>query len=178
VLSYLWDLPFGKGRRYLASGPLMRVLGNWQLSGITVFQSGRPIVITGPDQTNLFNFIYTNGRTNRVKKPVLLEGQRSLDRVFETTAFERAAPFTVPNDSLTQPNLRGYGRRNFDVSFIKNNPLKERYNVQFRMECFNLFNTPAFEIQGASTEVTSPQFGRVLLAGGQRNIQLGLRVTF
>jgi hypothetical protein len=178
VLSYIWDVPFGKGRPYLAKGPASYVLGNWQLSGITVFQRGRPLLITAPDLTGLFNFAYTNGRANRFHDPVLSGDQKTTDRYFDITAFAQAPPFTLPNDSFTQPRLRAPGRRNFDFSLIKNIPFREHYNVQFRAEFFNLFNTPGLDLRGASMEVSSPQFGKVLFAGGQRNIQFALRVTF
>jgi hypothetical protein len=64
------------------------------------------------------------------------------------------------------------------TGFGKRQPIRERYNVQFRSEFFNLFNTPGLDLRGASLDVSSPQFGKVLFAGGQRNIQLALRVTF
>jgi hypothetical protein len=178
VLSYIWDVPFGKGRSYLTKGPSSYILGNWQLSGITVVQSGRPLLITAPDLTGLYNFSYTNGRANRLRDPVLSSEQRTTDRYFDIAAFAPAPPFTLPNDSFTQPRLRAPGRSNFDFSLIKNIPFKEHYNVQFRSEFFNLFNAPGLDMRGASMEVSSPQFGKVLFAGGQRNIQFALRLTF
>jgi hypothetical protein len=85
----------------------------------------------------------------------------------------------MPNDSLTQPRLRDYGRRNFDMSLIRNQPIRERYNVQFRAECFNVFNTPALSLgSGSSVTVGTPQFGKVLIGTGARQIQLGLRLVF
>jgi hypothetical protein len=85
----------------------------------------------------------------------------------------------MPNDSLTQPRLRDYGRRNFDISFIRNQPIRERYNVQFRAEFFNFFNTPALSPgSGSSVTVGTPQFGKVLIGANPRQIQLGLRLVF
>jgi hypothetical protein len=178
ALSYVYDLPFGTGRPYLSRGIAGRVLGNWELAGITVFQKGRPLLITGPDATNLLNFVSTNGRTNRVKSPLLPDGQQTLSKWFDTSAFQPAAPYTVPTDSLSQPNLRGPGRNNFDWSIIKNNPFKERYNLQFRAEMFNIFNHPALEARGNTTEQTNAQFGQIVLGGNPRNIQFGLRLVF
>lgn len=179
VISTIWDVPLGKGRRFLNHGGVVNaVMGGWQMSGITVFQSGRPVLITGPDNTGLYNFSYTNGRTNRLKDPLLPSDQQSLTKWFDTSAFAAAAPYTIPNDSLSQPNLRGPGRVNWDMSFIKNTRIRERVNMQFRAEFFNLFNTPAFEMRGTSTEVSSAQFGQVVLAGNQRNVQFGMRVVF
>jgi hypothetical protein len=177
VISHVYDLPFGKGRRWASSGLASHLLGGWQWNGITIFQSGRPILITAPDVTNLFNFQYTNGRADRLKSGVLESGQ-TLDRWFDTTAFRRAAPYTVPNDSLTQPNLRGPGRKSLDMSIFKNTRIKERYNVQFRAEAFNLTNSPFFEARGATTDVTNQDFGRIVTGLNPRNIQFGIRILF
>ncbi|MGI8990560.1 MAG: carboxypeptidase regulatory-like domain-containing protein [Bryobacteraceae bacterium] len=177
VLSYIYEVPFGKGRQYLNTGIAAWALGGWEASGISVFQSGRPILIQAPDQTNLLNFIATNGRANRLKDPVLSSGQ-TLNHWFDTTAFQTAAPFTVPTDSLSQPDLRGPRRINTDFSLIKNNRFREHYNAQFRAEFFNVFNHPQLEARGATTNLTDPQFGQIVLGGGDRNIQFGMRLVF
>ncbi|MDQ6677794.1 MAG: TonB-dependent receptor [Acidobacteriota bacterium] len=177
VLSYIYDIPFGKGKRFLSQGIPALVLGGWEASGISVFQSGRPILIQAPDQTHLINFISTNGRADRLKDPVLSSGQ-SLSHWFDTTAFATAAPYTVPTDSLSEPDLRGPRRINTDFSLIKNHRFRDHYNVQFRAEFFNVFNHPQLEARGATTNVTDPQFGQIVLGGGDRNIQFGLRLVF
>jgi hypothetical protein len=177
VVSYLYDLPFGRGRKYMTTGLASRVAGNWQFSGITVLQKGRPVLITAPDQTNLLNFSSTNGRANRLKDAELSSGQ-TLTRWFDTSAFERAAPFTIPTDSLSQPSLRGPGRVNFDISVIKNNPFRERYNIQFRAEMYNISNRPALDARGATVDVASPLFGQIVTGGNPRNIQFGLRFVY
>jgi hypothetical protein len=180
VLSYVYDLPIGKGRKFLAdANPVAgKIFGGWQFSSITVLQSGRPVLITAPDATNLFNFSSTNGRANRLKDPVLDGDAQTLTRWFDTTAFERAAPFTLPTDSVSQPRLRGPGRVNFDLSFLKNTQFRERLNVQFRAEFFNIANTPALDARGATTDVASPLFGQIVSGGNPRNIQFGLRLVF
>ncbi len=177
VMSYIYDLPFGVGRPFLSHGFAASAFGGWQFSGISVFQSGRPILIIGPDQTNLYNFSSTSGRANRLHSGVLANGQTD-NHWFDTTAFAAAAPFTVPTDSLSQPNLRSQRRVNTDFSLIKNTRFKERYNVQFRAELFNVFNHPA--LSPPVTDVTNPQFGQIVssIGGSERNIQLGLRFLF
>src|SRR5438132_9756061 len=57
VIAHVWDLPFGPGKRYLSRGPA-RFLGGCQFSGITVLQSGRPILITAPQLTGIPDFNY------------------------------------------------------------------------------------------------------------------------
>jgi hypothetical protein len=177
VFSYIYDLPTGHGKKYLNHGWAATALGGWEFSGISVFQSGRPILIIGPDQTNLYNFSSTSGRANRLHSPVLSNGQTD-NNWFDTTAFAPAAPYTIPTDSLSQPNLRSQRRVNTDFSFIKNSRFKERYNLQFRAEFFNIFNHPA--LAPPVTDVTNPQFGQVIssIGGSERNIQFGLRFLF
>lgn len=180
VLSYLYDLPFGKGKKFLsgANSFATKFVGGWQVSSITVLQAGRPVLITAPDVTNLFNFSSTNGRADRLKDPVLSGDEQSLTRWFDTTAFQRAAPYTVPTDSVSQPRLRGPGRVNFDMSILKNTTFRERYNMQFRAEFYNISNTPALDARGATVDVASAQFGQIVQGGNPRNIQFGLRFVF
>ena len=144
------------------------MLGGWEFSGISVFQSGRPLLITAPDQTNLYNFSSTNGRANRGHSAVLQSGQ-SNSHWFDTTAFSVAPAFTIPNDSLSQPNVRGPRRINFDWSLIKNTKFKDRYNLQFRAEFYNIFNHPALNATGATTDVTNAQFGQIISSAAEAN---------
>ncbi len=179
VLSYLWELPFGPKQRFLGEGVAGKILGNWQLSGITVFQGGIPLRIAASDTTGLLDFPLNVGRGNRLREPVLPSGERTADRYFDTSAFAIAPAYTLPNDTLNQNRLRDPGRRNFDLSFIRNQRFRETYNVQFRAEFFNFFNTPALSLgNGSSVTVNTPQFGRILSGGAQRNVQFGIRVVF
>lgn len=179
VLSHMYELPFGKGKPYLSEGLVSQVIGNWQLSGIAVFQSGIPLRIAAADATGLLDFGLNVGRGNRLRDPVLPKDERTTSKYFDTSAFTLAPPFTMPNDSITQPRLRDYGRRNFDMSLLRNQKFKERYNVQLRAEVFNIFNTPALRLgTGSSTTVNAVQFGQTLLGDGQRQVQFGLRLLF
>src|ERR1700688_3571815 len=110
VASYIYDLPFGKGRPFLQHGIASAILGNWELSGISVFQKGTPIMITAPDPTGLINFISTAGRANRVGSCALPSGTNQTTNMwFNTASFQTAAPFTLPTDSVSEPNCRGPG---------------------------------------------------------------------
>ena len=178
VGSYIYDLPFGKGRKFLQHGIASSVLGNWELSGIVVVQKGTPLLITAPDQTNLINFISTAGRANRIGSCGLPSGQQSDSKWFNTASFVTAPAYTLPTDSLSQPNCRGPGIVNFNMSLIKNIPFREHYNVQFRFETYNAFNHPLLSATGNTTAVNSPQFGQIVTGGNPRNIQLGVRLLF
>ncbi|MEK7407986.1 MAG: carboxypeptidase regulatory-like domain-containing protein [Acidobacteriota bacterium] len=173
VVNYIYEFPWGKGKRWLRGGPLSAIVGNWQLSGITTLGSGTPIVITAPSDTRLPG---VGGYANRLKSPVIPATERSLDRWFDTSAFTTVPAYTLPNGSRTEPNLRNPGMKTFDASLSRVQRIGERFSLQFRAEFFNAFNTPQFD--GPTGSVTSVNFGKIVSAGGARNVQLGLRLTY
>jgi hypothetical protein len=173
ALSYIYELPLGPGKRWLTGGWASRLLGNWQISGITNIASGVPVVITAPGATSLPG---VGATAVRVKSPILPKGEQTIDRWFDTSAFIVAQPFTLGSDSRTQPNLRAPGTRTFDLMLSRSQRIKERVNLQFRAEFFNAFNTPQFgEPVGG---VTNRDFGRILSSSGGRSIQFGLRLSY
>jgi hypothetical protein len=175
----MWEVPVGKTRAFLGKGLASDVIGSWQLNGITVIQGGVPLRITATDTTNLYDFALNAGRANRVCDPVLPSEERTTQRYFNTACFGTAPPFTMPTDSWTQPRLRDYGTVNFDMSAIRNQKFKERYNLQFRVEAFNVFNTPRLSLgRDSSVAVGNAQFGKVLSGTGPRTLRLGLRFLF
>ena len=177
VVSWMYELPVGKGKAYLGSGLISKMLGAWEWSGIAAFQKGIPLRIAGPDNTGLPSFALNVGRGNRLCNPVL--SNPTTGQYFNTSCFAPAPPFTIPTDSLTQPVLRDYGRANVNMSAIRNQVFKERYNVQFRLEAFNVFNHPALSLgSGSSVTIGAAQFGQVLAGGNPRQLQLGLRLVF
>jgi hypothetical protein len=166
VVSYVWQLP-----RFHA-GLASKVVGAWQVNGITSMQKGMPIVITGPNTAALPGL---TSRADRLHSGVLSSGQTA-DHWFDTTAFVSAAAFSLGSDSRTEPDLRTAGLMNFDFSLMRNQPIRDRGNVQFRAEAFNLFNRP--QLDEPDSSVTSPTFGRILGGGGNRALQLAIRISF
>jgi hypothetical protein len=173
VVNYIYELPWGKGKSWLQTGPLSAIVGNWQVSGITTFATGTPVVITGPNDVHLPG---VGGYANRLRSSVLPSDQQNIDRWFDTTAFAAAPPYTLPNGSRTEPNLRNPGMSTFDLGLSRSQKIRERVNLQFRAEFFNAFNTPQFDAPTGS--LTSVNFGKIVSASGARNIQLGLRLSF
>ncbi|MBI1895554.1 MAG: TonB-dependent receptor [Acidobacteria bacterium] len=173
VVNYIYELPFGPGKSWLSHGLAGHVLGRWQISGITTLGAGLPMVITGPNNTRLPGVSAT---ALRLKDPVLSDGERTLERWFDTTAFAPAPTYSLGNDSRTQPRLRIPGMKTFDIMIGRTQPIKERANLQFRAEFFNAFNTPQFGAPNGS--VTATNFGAITSASDARVIQLGLRLAF
>ena len=77
-----------------------------------------------------------------------------------------------------QPDLRTPWTNAWNWFFFKNNRFKERYNIQFRAEFYNIFNHPQFDCRNACADLITPTFGQITEGGGSRNMQFGLRVLF
>ena len=171
--NYVYQFPFGKGQRWLRKGLLSSLLGNWQTSGVVSLLKGRPVIITATAATHLPG---VGATAVRLYSPVLPAGQQSLDRWFDTKAFMNPAPFTLGNDSRTQPNLRGPGEQNFNLSLSRSQRIKESVNLQFRAEFFNALNHPRYgEPVG---NVNDNNFGKIITGTNPRQIQFGLRLSF
>jgi Carboxypeptidase regulatory-like domain len=178
-VSYSYDLPFGKGRKYLGdAGWLSSVLSGWQSFGILTFQTGRPYTVALlPDIDNsgtgrsILGF-GANDRPNVVGNPHL--DSRSPERWFNTSAFAFPAPGSFGNAGRNI--LDGPGYQNVNVSLLKNTSFSEGLNLQLRAEFFNLFNHPNFNLP--DNFLGSPTFGRITSARDPRHIQFGVKLLF
>lgn len=177
VVSYLYELPFGKGRKFGGSAPgvLDAFIGGWQFNGITTFQSGTPLTITANNTAGLFNPLTrpnTNGRDANLTGKV----DERLNRYFDTSVYSQPAAFTFGNVGPTV-NIRNDGIKSFDLSLFKQFRPIERMAVQFRVEALNAFNTPRFG--GPNTSVTSTTFGQITSqANAPRQLQFGLKLLW
>ena len=177
VASYIWELPFGRGRRWGNGwGPAMDLaFGGWQVSGIHVLQSGLALTATlgGANVVNLGG--ERRARPNLVGDPELPESERTLARWFNTDAF---AAFAVPQafGNAGVGIMRGPGVANFDFTFAKNFQVTDRRSFQFRTEVFNAFNHPNFGPPNIARD--SSGFGQILSAAPARIIQFGLKFYF
>jgi hypothetical protein len=178
VMSYLYELPFGKGRRFGGDAPrlLDALIGGWQFNGITTFQTGTPLTITANNTAGLFNPLTrpnTNGKSAKLSGPV----HERLNRYFDTSVYSQPAAFTFGNVGATLPDIRNDGIRNFDLSLFKVFTATERLRVQFRVEALNAFNTPRFG--SPTTGVTSSTFGVITTqANAPRQLQFGLKLLW
>jgi hypothetical protein len=177
VISYLYELPFGKGRKFGASAPglLDALIGGWQFNGITTFQSGTPLTITANNTAGIFNPLTrpnTNGKDPNLSGKV----DTRLDKYFDTSVYTQPQAFTFGNVGPTV-NIRNDGIKNFDLSLFKQFAPVERMRVQFRVEALNAFNTPRFG--SPNTSVTSNTFGQITSqANSPRQLQFGLKLLW
>jgi hypothetical protein len=179
VISYIVDLPFGKGQAFGhdVTGVMDKLISGWGVNGVTTFQSGNPLPISvAVNTTNSFG---GGQRPNRTGASANLDGsaQSRLNQWFNTSAFSLPASFTFGNAARTMPDARGHGVANYDFTAFKNTAITEKVSVQFRTEVFNLFNRVQFSYPG--TALGNPQFG--VISGQYNNprlVQLALRLLF
>ncbi len=186
VTSYVWELPFGRGQRWLsgdrkagkfASFIAGTVLGGWSVSGITSLQGGLPFTVQlNRDPCNCSS----PGRPDRLREGSLQREERTLQRFFDISAFVDPAvitPGVFRFGNSGRSILRGPGAVNFDFGVHRSFAFAERWRLQFRSEFFNLFNTPQFDLP--ARVIGNPQAGIInSVANPERQIQFALRLTF
>ena len=183
VLSWTYELPFGRGKRFLGSpGTFMQeVVGGWQLNGIDTFQTGTPFTVTM--LSSLLNSGSNAQWPNRVGSGAV--ANQTIDHWFDTTSASFISPGDYIYGNSGRNILTGPGTTEFDLSVFKNFSLGsvEARRLQFRAEAFNVFNTPQFNIPNA--QIGSPGAGRITSAGSpplfqrtSREIQLALKLYF
>jgi hypothetical protein len=171
TIAWNYQLPFGRGRRWLNQDGLAEtLLGGWQVNGINTFQTGLPFTPTLNAATVNTG---TGSRPNRIGEGTL--DDPTVDRWFDTAAFTTPAAFTYGDSGRNI--LYGPGRVNFDFSLFKEFRIREGLALQFRAEAFNLFNTPQFDLPNAA--IGAGNAGTITgIVGTPRQIQFGAKVVF
>jgi hypothetical protein len=173
--DYLWELPFGHERRWLAGKtPLRAVLGDWNWSGDWTLASGLPFT-----PRILGSVLNVSQGTNGTQRADVVSGQPvsvpdpSIAEWFNTAAF--VAPSGAFGDARRN-SIEGPGSRLFDMSFTKIFPFSESRFLEFRAQFSNVFNTPQYV--GIDTVINSPTYGRVISVGPMRSLLLTARFRF
>ncbi|HEU0138347.1 MAG TPA: carboxypeptidase regulatory-like domain-containing protein [Bryobacteraceae bacterium] len=171
TLSWLYDLPFGRGKAFLGNAPrpVEAILGNWQINGILTLRSGSPFTVGQPGDAP--NTGEGSPRPDQVGDANDIE-ERTVDRFFNTDAFAQADAFRW--GTAGRNTVIGPGINNWDFSVFKSFAIDEARRIQFRAEFFNLFNHAEFGFPGAS--FGTAQFGRISgTSRDPRDIQLSLK---
>jgi len=179
VLNYAWDLPVGKGRPFLSSGFVGRILEGWKWAGITTIQSGHPYDLFGnrdSEHTGL------SARLDLIGDPALPSGHPKEQTGVNIDAFD-LAPYGRAG-SVGKNHFFGPGYNNWDMVMSKDTSITERVKLQFRTEVFNVFNRTQFDQPGNlfqnpgtfgfSTETISRADGTT----SARQMQFGLKLLF
>jgi len=189
VISGVWQLPFGKGRRFgSGAGRATELLiGGWEYTWIATIQSGRPLNLPGNvdligdltagDQTfdRYFNTCVLPFGATQARQP------NASNTGFESCsnpAFAIRGPNTLRTIPLRSSQVRLPSRPQFDMSLNKSFNFTETVRFQVRLESFNTFNTPIYG--GPNTDPTSTNFGFITRnqANQPRNVQLGFKLVF
>ncbi len=186
VFAPIYDLPFGKGRRFGANWhPVLNaVLGGWQVSTLGTLQSGAPF---GVQVLNGARDILGDSADGKTLRPDLVSSQlyasdkgQALSNGnngiswLNPDAFAAPAQYVHGNASRTLPGVYGPGTVSFDAMVAKNFRFAERWRAQFRWEMFNFANTPQFDLPGQ--DVGSSGLGQITGAGGRRIMQFGMKL--
>jgi hypothetical protein len=189
AVSYVYDLPFGKGRALLgtARGLVNGLVAGWGVNGITTIQSGFPLSLSYGGN----NILSSTFGAGTIRPNAIAGCQKSLpgsaiDRFnsgkwFNTDCFTAPSAFGFGDEPGYDPELRGQGIINFDLAVVRNFSVRERYMIQFRAEVFNLANHTRFANPG--TVMGTSTFGVITASGSSqqnqpRLIQLALRINF
>ena len=194
VFSYAYLLPVGRGMHFgsnmgrLANG----VVGGWQISGITTFESGTPFTVTvSGDNANINPSSETQRADQIPGVPLIPSGfVQSPQAWYNKAAFAAPAPYTF--GTLARNTLRGPKFIDFDFSLMKNFKFTESKSLQFRSEFFNIFNNVNFAapgggasggfstLGGESRTAVPPATGfmQIFSAAAAREIQLSLKLIW
>jgi hypothetical protein len=189
VISYVLDLPFGRGKKFLSdlSGAGGKAVSGWGVDGVTTFQRGFPVKISYGTGTPLSSLNLGIG-TLRPNFVAGCDKSTSGSPVSRLGGWFNAACFTPPpdygfgNESRVDATLRQQGINNFDFAIFKKTTFgpDERMNIEFRTEFFNLFNRPQFgPPNGTCCTANNANFGVVTnTINNPRLIQFGLKFGF
>lgn len=171
TLSY--EFPIGRGQPYMNRGWIAAVLGNWRLQTVAAFQTGLWLSAFVPGDT-LDTGSGVSQWPDRLRNPNLADGVKRRETWFDTTAFQR--PTELRYGNAGRSNIQGPGRNEIDLSMHKAVVTNERWQLELRVESFNLTNTANFNSPG--NQLGTPAYGVIGSAQDNRQMQLGLRTRF
>jgi hypothetical protein len=185
--SIIYDLPFGKGRKWGANMNAVgnAILGGWEATVIEHATSGFPIFDLDSNNTSGVGFVNANGsaliRPNMTCNPAL--SNPTLSEWFNTGCFSQPAAGELGNAPRTLP-VGGPDFVNTDFSVIKHFVPHEGWRLDFRAEIFNLFNHPQFGIPGEAGNAAGADFNSSTFAvinytvNNPRLVQFALKLAF
>ncbi len=182
-VAMIYDLPFGRGRRWLSGGGVVNhLVGGWKVSNILRFSSGTPLYFTQnrcdhiPSQFAISCFPgVLPGKNPFAQSKSNFDPSKPL---FDLSAFEPDERFTGTyfGSGSRITSFRGFGYKNHDFALSKDVRITERVSFQFRAEAFNVWNN--HRLSGFDTNISSSSFGQWFSVSPPRNIQIAGRITF
>jgi hypothetical protein len=178
VASVVWNLPLGRGRKFLnrANAVTNSLVSGWTLDTIATFSKGIPFTVLAANSTSMDPMTQfrpnrvCNGRSSLHDKNVRSNGHYWID----ASCFASPAPNMFGNSGANI--LTGPGMNNWDIGVAKAIPLHEEARVELRAEAFNAMNHAQF--LNPDFVMTDASFGQVTSAGPSRELQLAAKVLW
>ncbi len=193
VATYLYDLPVGKGKRFLGDpnglgGVILdRVVGGWKIAGFSILQSGYPLTIQQSDN-------FTSGIGYGKQRPTLTGesyfgsgvseaignvNQGQTGRYVNPAAFKPTPQYTFGNSPATLPKFREPRFNQTDLGLMKEFRFTERSFLEVRIEAQNAFNHSVFTLDNTTMNIQNANFGLFnATVNNPRNVQFGARFVF
>jgi len=178
VLSYVYELPVGKGKKFGSgvNGIMNAIVGGWQTSGTLTLKQGFPLTVTSSG--NGLNYFGVGQHVDVIGDYHVSNPNRS--QWFNTSAFAVAAPWSLGNAPRYFSDLRAPNYKNWDLSIQKYFPIQERYRVQFRLDMFNALNhtnyySPNTFVGPTPFDNPPGTYGAITQAWTPRQMQAALR---
>ena len=172
VFNHVYDLPFGRSRRFLNSGPVSYIVGPWNLSGVWSLNSGSPFTIFYGSTVSNSSGGGTQ-RPNRVGSGKLSSGQ-NINHWFNTTDFIAPTGYSFGNSGTGI--LTGPGYFNVNLTLERHLLFRERYDLDLRAEALNAFNRANFNNPNAT--IGTPTAGQISGTSAARVLQLAMKLAF
>jgi hypothetical protein len=183
-----YQLPVGRGQSLLSRAPkaVDVVIGGWAMAWILNYATGTPLGFTAPSPlatgwngaTNRDNIAAGDMKNSSYDRTVfnLANTSSPANTYLNKSLFSQPAPLTLGSSAVDYTQILGFGTISEQVSLSKNMKFKERFKWQLRVEFYNVFNR--HQLGGINTSITSPLFGQVTSASGNRTGQIGTRLDF
>lgn len=178
-MSSLYELPLGRGKKWLSGGWTSHLLGGWRIAAIQTYASGFPIGLTRNNPLPLFNGATRPqiGSYDNWRAPVKAgKFDPNVDQFLDPAKFPASAqPVGFGNATRYNPKVRAFPNFNENVSLAKSFYFTEQKRLDFRWEAFNLFNRTVFGT--GSTNINSNTFGIVTTqVNDPRQMQVALKL--
>ncbi len=178
VVSTVYELPFGTGKRFLSTGRLNNaVAGGWQVSAIVSAHSGQPFTVTSAQ-----DYSNTGSSSPRPDRICNGTGPKKISEwfntgCFSTTALAQALANGTPRFGTSGRNILLLpGLQNWDLALIKKTTLRDRFAAEFKAEFFNAFNHTNLGAPGSV--IGTDTAGVISSSGSPRDVQLAIKLEF
>jgi hypothetical protein len=180
IVNHTYEFPFGEQRHFLnRGGAAAKIIGNWQISGVTTVQSGLPLTpqVGGNQSNNNGSGVFASARPDATGQPVSLpRSERTTLDFFNTAAF--VLPASGQSGTAGRNTITGPGMVNFNLSLGRFFTLSREKNLRarFSIDANNIFNHPNYS--GVATTINAQNFGWVTSVEAMRAITLSIRANF